>query len=388
MKVKYLSILFLLFLCEFANGQVPGMPKILGTRDIPQAFTLSAEFVDFSSALVKAQVLDNGRTPVTQSGIIWGTSMPTISSATANGTILTRSGSGAFTSTITLNTLSPRPSSLETYYILAFATNAAGTAYGDVITYEHGSVRSPSTGRIWLRYNLGASNIPTTVNDRSGMGDLYQWGRASDGHQIARPTTSQLFDKLTSPYGQISLDVPANAFRDDQYSNSSTVALDRQPFFIVSRNFADQNTNPQKTTLSGAGANTFGDWLINYNNNLWQGVNGVNNPCPVGFRLPTISDFQNETPLTNSTNAFASFLKLPNTGYRDNNTNANQTAVRNMVSGYYWTSSTYYKTDIQSNLPAYYMGRPVFIASSITTYPLDDDDGLRAQGMGVRCIKD
>jgi hypothetical protein len=29
------------------------------------------------------------------------------------------------------------------------------------------------------------------------------------------------------------------------------------------------------------------DWRSPQNTNLWQGVNGVNNPCPNGYRLPT-----------------------------------------------------------------------------------------------------
>ena len=377
MKVKYLSVLFLLFLCEFASGQVPGMPKILGKSVFPQVFTLSAEFVDFSSAVINAQVVNNGQTNVTESGIVWGTSLP-ITIETKSGTF-TKTGSGAFTGTITLNTLSPRPSSLETYYIVCYAKNAAGTAYGNVITYEHGSVKSPTTGKTWLRYNLGASNIPTTVNDRLGMGDLYQWGRASDGHQIARPTTTQQFPRLVSPFGQVSWDVPANEFRDDQLSNSSTVATDRQPYFIVFREFDDVNTNPMKQATTGFGFNTFGDWLINNNSSLWQGVSGVNNPCPVGFRIPTQSDFQNEIQLSSNTNAFASFLKLPNTGFRDNNTNANQTPVRDMTSGYYWTSTSFQYIGSSTRYMQSYIYKFTTNAVSIAE--------MRAQGLAVRCIK-
>ena len=381
MKVKYLSFLFLLFLCEFASGQVPGMPKILGKSNFPQAFTISADLNDFSSALVKAQVLDNGQTSVTECGLVWGTSLPV--TINTNSGIFTKTGSGAFTSTITLNTLSPTPSSLVTYYIVAYATNTAGTTYGNVITYEHGAVTSPSTGRKWLAYNLGASNIPTTVNDRSGMGDLYQWGRASDGHQIARPTTTVTYNRLSDGNAVI-LEVPANESRDDQYSSSSTVTLDRQPYFIVSRNGNDVNTSPQRTTLSGAAAQTYGDWLIKYNNNLWQGVNGVNNPCPAGYRLPTVSDFQSEPQISNITNAFASFLKLPYTGFRDNNTNFNITPVKYITTqGNYWTSNTFAHQTV-NNTTDYNQSYSWSLTLSISTSSPD----FRAIGNAVRCIKD
>ena len=357
MKVKYLSILFLLFLCEFVSGQVPGMPKILGKSDFPQVFTLSAEFVDFSSALFKAQVLDNGQTTVTQSGIIWGTSIPTISSATANGTILTRSGSGTITGSITLNTLSPTPSSLVTYYIQAYAINAAGTTYGDVITYEHGSVKSP-TGRIWLAYNLGASKIPTTINDADGLGSYYQWGRGSDDHEIFRPVPSAITQTL-----------------------STTTSPDNGGAFILGQN----NNTPQYQTAAWFGTLTYADWLTTRNEQLWQGINGTNNPCPNGYRLPTIEEFENEVSYfspSNSTGAFASILKLTTNGLRSNNSGNIQSAAR----GNYWTSDTYFRKNTNGQ-PMYYMGRPVFIASGGITYPTGEADGLRAQGMGVRCIK-
>lgn len=366
MKFKYLTILFLSFLFEFASGQIPGTPRILSKSNFPQVFTLSAEFVDFSSALFKAQVLDNGQTTVTQSGIIWGTSIPTISSATANGTILTRSGSGTITGSITLNTLSPVPSSLVTYYIQAYAINAAGTTYGDVITYEHGSVKSP-TGKTWLAYNLGASKIPTTINDADGLGSYYQWGRGSDDHEIFRPLPSATTQTL-----------------------STTTSPNNGGAFILGQN------NPEikaQTDLWGKTTQTYADWLITRNEQLWQGVNGTNNPCPNGYRLPTIEEFQNEVSYfspSNSTGAFASILKLTTNGLRSNNSGNIQSATR----GNYWTSNTYFRLNV-SNQPAYYLGRPVFIFSTgslacpsgCITYPQGEGDGLRAQGMGVRCIK-
>jgi uncharacterized protein (TIGR02145 family) len=357
MKVKYLSVLFLLFLCKFANGQVPGMPKILGKGPFPQVFTLSAELVDFSSAVVNAQVVNNGQTNVTESGIVWGTSLP-ITLETKSGTF-TKTGSGAFSTTITLNTLSPNPSSLQTYYIVAYAQNAAGTRYGDVITYDHGSVTS-QTGRIWLAYNLGATKIPTTVNEADGFGSYYQWGRRSDDHEIFRPSPSATTETL-----------------------STTTSPDNGGAFILGQN------NPlvpaQMTTWGNS--KTFADWLAMRNEQLWQGINGTNNPCPNGYRLPTIEEFQNEVNYfssSNSTGAFASKLKLTINGKRSNNTGN----LGSQTSGFYWTSSTYFRLDAKSNQPAYYMGRPVVIASGGIGIPTGEADGLRAQGMGVRCIKD
>ena len=53
--------------------------------------------------------------------------------------------------------------------------------------------------------------------------------------------------------------------------------------------------------------------------NLWQGVNGINNPCPSGYRIPTEAELDAEHlswSSDNSAGAIASALKLPMAGYR------------------------------------------------------------------------
>jgi hypothetical protein len=39
------------------------------------------------------------------------------------------------------------------------------------------------TGRVWLDRNLGASQVATAFDDSDAYGDLYQWGRLTDGHE-------------------------------------------------------------------------------------------------------------------------------------------------------------------------------------------------------------
>ena len=74
------------------------------------------------------------------------------------------------------------------------------------------------------------------------------------------------------------------------------------------------------------------------NDNLWQGINGVNNPCPSGFRLPTEAEWTIEIAswtAKNEIGAYASSLKLPRAGTRSN-TGTVSLAGSN---GYYWTST-------------------------------------------------
>jgi uncharacterized protein (TIGR02145 family) len=132
-----------------------------------------------------------------------------------------------------------------------------------------------TTGKIWMDRNLGATRVATSSTDANSYGDLYQWGRGADGHQLR---TSGSTNTLAST------DVPGNA-----------------NFIIVTNSFFPF------------------DWRSTRNNNLWQGVNGVNNPCPAGFRLPTKAEWEAEFATWSSQNtagAFASPLKLTVAGFR------------------------------------------------------------------------
>jgi uncharacterized protein (TIGR02145 family) len=194
-------------------------------------------------------------------------------------------------------------------------------------------VTNPATGRTWMDRNLGASRAATSSTDAQAYGDLYQWGRGADGHQCRN---SAITSTLSST---------------DQPGNSSFILTQNTPF----------------------------DWRNPQNNNFWQGVNGVNNPCPSGYRLPTETELNNErlswvqSPISSSNNssgAFASPLKLSLSGNRDDIDGA----IFNVGNGAtYWSSSV-----IGSN-------------SQILIFDSSDaviDIGDRSLGFSVRCIKD
>jgi hypothetical protein len=135
-------------------------------------------------------------------------------------------------------------------------------------------VFNPATGKTWMDRNLGASRAATSLTDAEAYGDLYQWGRAADGHQKRTSgTTSTLSNSDTPGHG----------------------------------NFILAPYSPW-------------DWRSPQNTNLWQGVNGTNNPCPTGYRLPTEAELNAERlswSSNNTSGAFALPLKLPVAGYRD-----------------------------------------------------------------------
>jgi uncharacterized protein (TIGR02145 family) len=187
-------------------------------------------------------------------------------------------------------------------------------------------VTNPATGKIWMDRNLGASQAATSSSDIASYGDLYQWGRKIDGHQCRTSATTATLS---------STDTPANGN------------------FILAPNAPN-------------------NWRSTQNDNLWQGVSGVNNPCPIGYRIPTETELNAERlswSANTSVGAFASPLKLPIAGARVYSSGSFNDVG---TSGTYWSSS-------------------VSGADSRHLY-FDNSNGLmsaryRAFGLSVRCIK-
>jgi hypothetical protein len=180
-----------------------------------------------------------------------------------------------------------------------------------------------ATGRVWMDRNLGATQVATSSSDAASFGNYYQWGRGTDGHQVKTSTTTA----STS-----ATDIPGNG------------------------NFITQS-----------------NWRTTVNDLLWQGVDGVNNPCPYGFRLPTAAEFNAEKALFSSQNAagaFASVLKLPMAEFRWSH------GGMGTGLGNYWTSSVI-------GTPSDRVRRFTFDATTATG---SSDDGYRGSGMTIRCI--
>jgi len=176
LKMNFFITILFFFVFEFALGQVPGTLGFSYKSPLAQSFTLSVSSLDFTRANVTARILNNGVKPVTTSGILWGFSVPTISSYTG----ITTNGD------ITGNDYTHQMTGLAlggTYFIIAYATNEAGTSYGNVLTYTHGTVYNENTGKTWLAANLGATAFPTSMTHTAAYGSLYQWGRLKDGHE-------------------------------------------------------------------------------------------------------------------------------------------------------------------------------------------------------------
>ena len=199
------------------------------------------------------------------------------------------------------------------------------------------TITNAITGKVWMDRNLGATQVATSSTDYLAYGSLYQWGRGSDGHQLMTWTTINSGTQSSNTSTLSTTDVPGNA--------NFILAPNAEPF----------------------------DWRSPQNVNLWQGVSGINNPCPIGYRIPTEAEWNAEiaswgSSNLNTTGAFNA-LKLPLAGFRGP-TGGSQNNIG--TRGRYWSSS------VSGN----YSQALDFNGSGAVV-----NSYFRANGYAVRCIK-
>jgi hypothetical protein len=205
---------------------------------------------------------------------------------------------------------------------------------GAEVTY--GILTSPVTGRKWLDRNIGAPNTPATDNDWANFGDLFQWGRGADGHQlITRAATAATSSGI----------------------NGTTTTLS-----------AVDNPGHSQFILN---PNTPNDWRDPQNNNLWTAPENVNNPCPSGWHIPTEAEWIAEN-LNTVEDAYTA-LKITRGGRRSFTTGS----VSGNNRGEYWSSTVDEASPTSIKMVAYWSG-------SSPSYSSDN----RASGLLCRCIKD
>jgi uncharacterized protein (TIGR02145 family) len=193
-------------------------------------------------------------------------------------------------------------------------------------------VSNPTTGETWMDRNLGAYSAARSSTDCWAYGNLYQWGRASEGHEYRSSGGT---------------------------STNATTAVPNLG-------------NPWDGLFVIEGDPPF-DWLTPQDNTLWQVATGTNNPCPGGYRLPTEAELDAERTSwgsNTSAGAYGSPLKLSMTGSRYYSS-GNVLSVGD--NGNYWSSTV-------NGTESRYLN---IVSDNAQIYSTE-----RANGHSVRCIRD
>ena len=236
-----------------------------------------------NSAICGGHVTADNGSAVTTKGVCWSTNQnPTIDdNKTTDG-----SGVGSFTSN--LSNLEPN----TTYYVRAFAINAAGTSYGEQKSFTTLTAGPDANNHEYVDLGLSVKWATCNVgaNSPEAYGDYFAWGETS---------TKETYDE----------------------DNYATYGLSKSE--LQSQGYIDGagNLNPQ---YDAAAANWGGDWrmptydelneLISKCNWVWTTQNGVK-----GYKV---------TSKKNGNSIF-----LPGAGYRS------ESSLHAANYGHYWSSS-------------------------------------------------
>ena len=124
--IKISAFIGFLILLQSCKKDKP-TPPVITTSGVTE--------ISYTSASSGGEATNEGGAPILTKGICWNTS-PT--PAISNSITATSGGLGSFTCQITSLTAN------TTYYVRAYATNSAGTAYGDQVSFTTTQISAPA----------------------------------------------------------------------------------------------------------------------------------------------------------------------------------------------------------------------------------------------------
>jgi uncharacterized protein (TIGR02145 family) len=212
-KLFAFAVMSLALLCSCSDDNATGSES--AQSSVPTVSTNAVSEIDQISAESGGTVTSDGGASVTARGVCWSTSATptTADNSTTDGT-----GTGSFTSSITGLTVD------TDYYVRAYATNSAGTGYGNqqsfttlstvgtvtdidgnvyptimignqvwmaenlkVTHYRNGdSIPNITNGAAWDSYGAGAlGDIHNSLDSVAIYGRMYNWYAVNDSRNIA-----------------------------------------------------------------------------------------------------------------------------------------------------------------------------------------------------------
>lgn len=225
----------------------------------------------------------------------------------------------------------------------------------------------------WLDRNLGASSPAAAMNDFNAYGSMFQWSRKADGHELMNWTATNAGALVNTP-------AEVNA-RSANRADAGTNAF-------IPTTGAPTDWTTDTSTKMGLWGGTTGDRSAFA---LPGSANDANNPCPPGYRLPTVDEFlqmvsavtgekveYNKTVNVANVNRllYESALKLPSAG---NVSNANSAVTNTGMAGFYWANMS---GGLASDAAPTTAVRLYFNAASVAVNPYQ-----RSFGYAVRPIR-
>ena len=289
------------------------------------------------TATTGGNITNDGGTPVTQRGVVWSVSPnPT----TANNSTNNGSGTGSFTSNLTGLTAS------TTYYVRSYATNSAGTSYGNEASFTTtagggGIVTNPGAGVTFDGYTYTSIVLG---NGQEWMAENLRTTTYANGDPIPNITDDTQWENLTT--GAWS-----------HYNNDS------------------QYENPYGKL---------------YN---WYTVADPRNVCPTGWHVPTDAEWTTLTDYLGGESVAGGKMKSTGTQYWESpNTDAtNESGFSGLPGGYrlnggpfgnignlgYWWSSS------EDDAYTAWSRGLVYVNGSVFRVNENKDTGI-----SVRCLRD
>ncbi len=326
---KSLFYLFILTIVVLSGCKKKDTPdKNSSTPNVPTLTTTAVSAITQTSAQSGGNISSDGGAAITAKGVCWGTSQnPTTSNSISANDVENAVSFSNNVSGLNANT---------TYYVRAFATNSAGTGYGNQVSFT----------------TLQAN----TIADYDG--NMYQ--------VITIGTQTWMKENLKTTH-YMNGDAISNISDNAQWSAQTSGAC-------------------CSYTNNSANINTYG---LLYN---WYAVNDVRNIAPTGWHVPTDNDWQILSIYLGGSNTAGDKLKESGTTHwATGNTGNNSSGFTAFAGGYrtntgsfgdmgntagFWTATLYTATNSWS--------RSLVCTASF----ISRNSFIKSYGYSVRLVKD